>query len=205
MTTTKFQFATEEYKTAETRKKELRAHMKERRAQNENRDVKESLQIENLFRVFDEMQGAGTCLTVFVYLSYSSESPTDRLIETLIEGGYTVCCPRVEKDRLLAVEYGEDITLSDYGIREPVGEPFQGKIDVSITPFLAVDEKGNRLGYGGGYYDRFFTENPDVLRIAYGYDFQVVKEVPSEPWDKKMQYVVTDKRIVKIDSEQKKI
>ena len=205
MTTTKFRFVAEEYKTAETRKKELRAYMKERRAHNENRDVKELLQIENLFRVFKQMQGAGTHLTVLVYLSYSSESPTDRLIETLMEGGYTVCCPRVEKDRILAVEYGEDFTLSAYGIREPVGEPFRGKIDVSITPFLAVDEKGNRLGYGGGYYDRFFEENPDVLRIVYGYDFQVVKEVPSEPWDKKMQYIVTDKQVIKIDNKQKKI
>lgn len=198
MTTTKFQFAPEENKTAEARKKELRAYMKERRSQNENRDVKETLQIENLYQVLDEMVGVGMRSTVLVYLSYSSESPTDRLIESLIKNGHTVCCPRLEKDRLIAVEYGEDFTLSAYGIREPVGEPFSGKIDVSITPFLAVDEKGNRLGYGGGYYDRFFEENPDTVRIAYGYNFQILKDVPSEPWDRTMQYVVTDKRIVQI-------
>ena len=97
------------------------------------------------------------------------------------------------------VAYGEDFTISAWGIREPVGEPFEGKIDYAIVPFLAVDKQGNRLGYGGGYYDRYFERNPNTLRIAYGFDFQIQKEVPTEETDKKMNCIVTDKQVLFMD------
>ena len=73
---------------AKTRKKNLRAYAKERRAQVVNRDAKETLLIENALalikRLFPESTGAGTRVTVFCYLSFSSEAPTDGLIEELL-------------------------------------------------------------------------------------------------------------------------
>lgn len=64
---------------------------------------------------------------------------------------------------------------------------------------LAVDEKGNRLGYGGGYYDRYLRLHPSALRIAYGFDFQVVKSVPKEEHDERVDMIVTDKRVLTVD------
>ena len=93
-------------------------------------------------------------------------------------------------------EYGEDFTLSSLWIREPIGEVFDGEIHAVITPLLAVDERGNRLGYGGGYYDRFFKTHGQAKRIGYCFDFQIVKSVPNEEHDEKLQCIVTDKRIV---------
>jgi 5-formyltetrahydrofolate cyclo-ligase len=96
---------------------------------------------------------------------------------------------------MYAVEYGEDFSLSDYGIREPLGERFLENIDVAVVPFLAVDKQGNRLGYGGGYYDRYLKKST-AKRVAFGYDFQIVNEVPCEPWDEKMDAIVTDERVI---------
>lgn len=135
---------------------------------------------------------------VFCYLSYSSETPTDTLIEQLKARGAKLYAPRVEDGEMFAVELGDDFTLSPLGIREPVGEPFLGDMDVVITPCLAVDKQGNRLGYGGGYYDKFFARNTGAKRVAICYDFQLLPSVPCELHDVKVQYVVTDKRVIKI-------
>ena len=168
--------------------------MKTRRADNENRDLKETLLVENFLKAIDGIAGK----RFFVYLSYSSEAPTDLLIEKLIELGGIVYAPRVEGTEMVAVPYGEDFTLSNYGIREPVGQAFLGEVDYIITPLLAVDLSGNRLGYGGGFYDRYFKKHPNALRMAYCYDFQIVQQVYAEDWDEKINYIITDKRIIRV-------
>ena len=101
-----------------TRKKQLRAYAKERRATIVNRDIKTQLLTERALtaieRLFPNPTRAGTRLTVFCYLSFSSEAGTDELIERLQEAGYTVVCPRIENGKMYAVCYGEDFTISSY-------------------------------------------------------------------------------------------
>ena len=178
-------------------KKRLRAYMKGRRGENENRDVKERLLAEHVLQALrDKGIGTGAEKRIFVYLSYSSEAPTDKLIERLLEDGWTVYAPRVEGKTMAAVEYGEDFALSDLGIREPLGERYDGRMDVAIVPMLAVDEQGGRLGYGGGYYDRYLSAHTETWRLGYGFDFQIVRQVPTEEHDVRLDGVITDKRIV---------
>jgi len=182
----------------EERKKELRKQMRARRANNENRDVKERLLVENFFTVLKGFWGEGK-KKICCYLSYSSEASTDLLIENLIEAGYEVYCPRVSGEEMETVAYGEDFTISPLRIREPVGEAYQGEVDVIVTPFLAVDKQGNRLGYGGGYYDRYFQVHPMAKRVAYGFDFQIQPQVPTLGFDEKVDCIVTDKQIIYIE------
>jgi 5-formyltetrahydrofolate cyclo-ligase len=200
MTNGKLRFVERQETDVWQRKKDLRSYMKRRRSDNENRDVKETLLIDNVLRLLErdlsKTNGAGTRLNVMVYLSFSSEAGTDKLIETLREKGATLYAPRVEGKEITAVAIGEDYTLSALGIREPVGEKYDGEIDVVITPLLAVDTQGNRLGYGGGYYDRFFDKYPNARRVGYCYDFQVLKNVPHTDSDKRLQYIITDKRTI---------
>ncbi len=188
------------------RKKQLRVYMKERRANNENRDVKEGLLLENFLALyqalFGESIGAGTRRTFFVYLSFSSEAPTDKLIQALIEYGHIVCAPRVVNGEMQAVQIVEgetDFAYSPFGNVEPIGEEYAGAIDVAIIPLLAVDTNGNRLGYGGGYYDRFLQKHSQIQRVAYAFDFQILPVVPTTQEDEKVKYIVTDKRTVIIN------
>lgn len=182
------------------RKKALRLRMKERRSDNENRDVKESLLCDNLLKEIDGFEskkaGAGTRRTVFIYLSFSSEAPTDMAIEALKEKGLCVLCPRVEKGEMFAVEHGDDFTLSHMGIREPVGQVYENTPDYIVLPLLAADKAGNRLGYGKGYYDRYLAKHPTAKRIGYCFDFQIVREVPCGEKDEKLDVIVTDKQVI---------
>lgn len=197
MITSRLRFVEDVEKSLAERKKELRSYMRSRRSETTNRDVKEELLTERFFEVCrDERMGAGTRLTAFVYLSYSSEAPTDKLIRRLQEEGWKVFCPRVEGAEMVAVAYGEDFTLSERGIIEPCGEAHEGDIAIAIVPLLAVDKQGNRLGYGGGYYDRYLKKHPNTKRIGYCFDFQVLPSVPAESCDEKLDCIVTEKQTV---------
>lgn len=201
MTGTKLQFAAEgEPLSAGERKQRLRAYMKERRARNENRDMKERALIENFYKAISETDGAGMRRSFLIYLSFSSEAPTDGLIERLLSDGADVYCPRTENGIVTAVKFGEDFSLSSNGIREPIGQPFEGETDYVVLPLLAVDKHGNRLGYGGGCFDRYLATRKKAKRIAFCYDFQLVDELPTERFDESADIVVTNNRILYINN-----
>ena len=112
-----------------------------------------------------------------------------------------MCAPRIENGEMLAIELGEELTLSRCGIWEPAGGRHENNIDFAVIPFLAVDRQGNRLGYGKGYYDKFL-KNSKAKRVAYGYGFQVLNSVPHEEWDERMDIIVTDEEIIKVEQDQ---
>ncbi len=195
MYTKNFQIVEREQTSVKEEKKELRSFMKRRRAETENRDIKERALVENFLKFLSEKGfQIGKELTCFIYLSYSSEAPTLSLIDELKARGVRVLCPRVDGEYMQAVPFGKDFTLSDKGILEPTGEAFCGKIDIAVVPLLAVDKFGKRLGYGGGYYDRFLTAHKETLAVGYCYDFQIVESVPCEEHDIPLDGVVSDKR-----------
>lgn len=184
-----------EEKSLAQQKSELRAYMKKQRTLVDNKDVKEKLMIDNFFAALKQL-GKEDAKTFFVYMSYSSEARTDGLIEALLERGKVVYAPRVEGEEMVIALLEEDVALSSMGIREPIGQPYGGDVDVVVMPLLAVDDKGNRLGYGGGYYDKYLHRHPNSCTIGFAYDCQVVKKVPSEETDVQLCAVATDKRVI---------
>lgn len=194
MTAGKFKFVKAEDTPLTERKKVLRADMKKRRAEVCNRDVKARLAVEQFFAA-----GLGDKDKYFVYISFSSELSTELLIAELIKRKKQVFCPRVEKDGMVAVAYTQDCTLSDFGVREPVGEPYLGQMDVCVCPLIAVDEQGARLGFGGGYYDKFLARQKDAALVGWCFEMQVINAVPSEPHDIKMQYIATERGVRTIE------
>ena len=198
MITNKLRFVETQPQSLAERKRALRAYMKARRGENENRDIKENRLIENFLVVLADLLADKQGITGFIYLSRSSEAPTDKLIEICQNKGVEVYSPRVESGEMLAVRYGEDFTLSDLGIREPTGEPCLEALHFAIVPLLAVDGQGNRLGYGGGYYDEYLRKHAGTVRIGYCFDFQVLGEVPFAETDEPLDILVTDKRVLYI-------
>jgi 5-formyltetrahydrofolate cyclo-ligase len=93
----------------------------------------------------------------------------------------------------------DDLTLSKYGLYEPQEEqqrpiPPQ-EVDLAILPGVAFDLRGYRLGYGGGYFDRFLDSlRPDCPKIALAYDFQVVTQLPVEEHDTKVDIIITNSK-----------
>lgn len=139
--------------------------------------------------------------TVFLFLSMNFEIDTLPLFEAAVEDGKKVFVPKAADNRLAffsAARADGPWQKGSFGIREPVtGEPARHKDfpALIITPGLAFDRNGNRLGKGGGYYDRFFAgldaERGRYAAIGLCMDFQVVERVPTDEKDKKIDYILT--------------
>ena len=78
-----------------------------------------------------------------------------------------------------------------FGIPAPRGGE-DTACEVCVTPLLAVDERGVRLGYGGGYYDAYFARRPQTVRVGYCFEAQRTRLLPEEAWDKPLHAVVTE-------------
>jgi 5-formyltetrahydrofolate cyclo-ligase len=92
----------------------------------------------------------------------------------------------------------EGIAPGRHGLREPVGGTVIDPKDlgVVIVPGLAFDERGNRLGRGGGFYDRFLATTP-AFRIGVCFEVQLASSVPAGPLDVPMDAVVTERRVIR--------
>lgn len=111
-----------------------------------------------------------------------------------------VLVPRVEGDVMTAVPLTPETELvrSSFGILEPVGDPIDERteIDLVITPLLAFDDTGQRIGFGGGYYDKFFAVRPRSTRIGVGYEKQrLAQPIEAEDHDMPLDGVATERRM----------
>ncbi len=151
---------------------------------------KDKLIEENVLSAFGEEE------SFFVYLSFGSEVSTKGLIRALLARGKQVCVPRIEGGVMRSVPYAEPLEAGAYGILQPKGGE-ETACRVALTPLLAVDGEGYRLGYGGGYYDRYFSLHPDVLRVGLAYAGQAVEGLPREKTDMPLHAVVTEKGVMR--------
>ena len=141
--------------------------------------------------------------TVLLFYSFGSEIPTAVLTRRLLERGLRVVLPYVTgEDSMEAAEVRPEDPLerTDYGPKEPARRVAvdPAEVDMVVTPGLAFDPTGGRLGYGGGHYDRYLTRlQPHALRVGIGFAAQLVEEVPTEETDQRVDVVVTDEEVVR--------
>ena len=149
----------------------------------------------------DVLDGANPLM---VYVSKPLEVHTRALIVQLLAQGKTVVVPIIEKDtKTLRLSYIKDpavLSQSTFDVSEPVGHemPAQASdVKAVIIPMLAFDKRGNRLGYGAGYYDRFLTTHPHMTRIGIAFACQELMEISTDPTDAGMDLIVTDTGIIR--------
>ncbi len=174
-------------------KNELRRIMKARRAAAQDRLLRDEKILHNLLSL--EMFSAGK--RYFVYKSFGVEADTSQLVAELLRRGKEVYLPRTCGKEMVLVRYeGQAFVQGAYGIAEPVGAASNALPDVCVLPMLAGDADCRRLGYGGGYYDRFLAnQGKTALKIGICYDFQIVDKIPAEGHDVPADAIVTDARI----------
>ena len=131
---------------------------------------------------------------IYGYLPYNQEVRTDVMLAQALLEGKRVAVPRVEGDAM-RFYYITDITrvAKGYcGIPEPLGdEPLAVEADALVLmPGLAFDSQGGRMGYGGGFYDKFLQTEPGHPTLALCYGFQMVERVPREEHDKAVDAVL---------------
>lgn len=143
---------------------------------------------------------------VLVYVSTGSEADTTELIKRCFEDKKNVYVPKVYgKDmRFIGISSLVELEPGYYGIMEPVSdEPVweKGSMDtyndtLCIMPGLAFDREFNRIGYGGGFYDKFL-EKAQVYKMAVCYDCQIVECIDAQDTDIKPDMIVTDMEVIK--------
>jgi 5-formyltetrahydrofolate cyclo-ligase len=140
---------------------------------------------------------------VMFYSSIRSEVRTDFMIERAIKDGYKVFLPKtnIEIKELipLRVKNLKELERGAYNILEP--KLSAEKIDVDmleiiIVPGVAFDENCYRIGYGGGFYDRFLKKVKNAKKIGLAYELQIIPEIPKEKNDVKLDIIITEKRII---------
>ncbi len=153
------------------------------------------------------------------YVSYRSEADTRLLMKEALEAGRNVAVPKVVGSDMVFyrithmnqlvegykgilepdTERCEAITemnSADDGRMQSVTKPALPEHAILFVPGCAFDENGGRMGYGGGFYDRFMERYPDVLRVALAYEEQLVEEVPREAHDKAVDVIITEARVI---------
>jgi|SRR3989344_1493342 len=143
--------------------------------------------------------------TIFTYVSFGSEADTKHIVEKCIASGKKVAIPCADmKSKNLGIfEFTSYSSLrkSTYGILEPV--PAKSKkvpaseIDFVVVPGVAFDKKCNRIGYGLGFYDRFFSKHRKIPNAALAFELQVLGSVPAGKKDGKVHGIITEKRAIK--------
>lgn len=142
-----------------------------------------------------------------ITLSSCPEWDTYEIIKKALQENKKVCIPDTDEKtntmNFYLINSLEDVNLGNYNLYEPIDKSIEkychkSIIDLMIVPGIVFDEKGYRIGFGGGYFDRYlesFTNNT-VSLLA---EFQIIKQIPTNRFDISVNYIITEKAITKIN------
>ena len=166
-------------------KKELRRQIRDRkRAMTETEIVEKSEKLGALFAASPLYQSAKT---IYGYQTYNQEVRTIPMLEQALKDGKRVAAPKVIGDEMVFI-YMDDLSKVEKGyagIPEPVanGPAADDPHALVLMPGLAFDPQGHRIGYGGGFYDKFLASEPEHPTLALCYDFQMLPHLQTEAFD----------------------
>lgn len=137
---------------------------------------------------------------IFTYISFEGEVDTIKFIERALSDGKTICVPRVisKKEGMEAYKICSinDVEKGCYGILEPKKQCQlinPEDINLIIMPGVAFDKTNGRIGYGGGFYDRYLRKvSPKTKKIALAYSFQIFDSIPVDEFDEKVDFIITN-------------
>ena len=166
-------------------KKELRALIRQKkRAMTENQIDTASRRLGELFRAHPLYQNAKT---IYGYLPYNQEVRTTPMLMQAIRDGKRVAVPKVigEEMKFIYLDDLSQVALGYCNIPEPIaaGPEADDPTALVLMPGLAFDAQGHRIGYGGGFYDRFLAQEPNHPTLALCYDFQMQDHLETEEFD----------------------
>ena len=167
-------------------KKEMRAIIRaKKRAMTESQIVSASARLGELFRTCELYKNAKT---IYGYLPYNQEVRTVPMLEQAIRDGKAVAVPKCygEEMRFIYInDFTAEVAPGYANIPEPIadGPVADDKTALVLMPGLAFDPMGHRIGYGGGFYDRFLSAEPDHPTLALCYGFQMVEHLQTAAFD----------------------
>lgn len=143
--------------------------------------------------------------SIFIYLSFGSEIETKNIINKAIEDKKKVYIPKIYKEdksmKAIRLKSYNDLKENSMGILEPIDDSDyinKNDIDLILVPGVVFDFNGNRIGYGGGYYDRYLKDIKEIRnKLVLAYDFQIVDLIKPESHDVVFDYIITNTKFRK--------
>ena len=166
-------------------KQQLRKYIRDqKRAMTEEQICQKS---EELGRLFLASRAYQEAKTIYGYLPYNQEVRTVAVLQQALADGKRVAVPKCYGDQMRFI-YLTDLAQVEKGycgIPEPIadGPVAQDSTALVLMPGLAFTKDGQRMGYGGGFYDKFLAAEPSHPTLALCYDFQMVEQIPTEDYD----------------------
>ena len=166
-------------------KKEFRRQIRERKRAMTAQEIESKSQaLAELFFASEQYRQAKT---LYGYLPYNQEVRTVPMLQKALEDGKRVAVPKVygEEMRFIYMEDLSQVSLGYAGIPEPIadGPVAEDPEALVLMPGMAFDSQGHRIGYGGGFYDKFLASEPNHPTVALCYDFQVMDRLETEEFD----------------------
>ncbi|MGH6636868.1 MAG: 5-formyltetrahydrofolate cyclo-ligase [Gammaproteobacteria bacterium] len=181
-------------------KSTLRGKMKQRR-QALSADQRTLFSRRIAERVFKLLE-LGRAAVVFVYLSHKDEVATHSIVDRLWAEGKIVLVPRIiDSTRMAACSFPgwDKLIKGPLGILYPSdSKEHFAPVDVALTPGLAFSTTGARLGFGAGYYDRWFSTYGAHVKIGLSFESQLLLALPTDQTDVPMDLIVTEKRCIRV-------
>lgn len=175
-------------------KKKLRQSLLDIRRDTPNKTVKSKVIKKKIL----PLQAIISAKTILLYYPIKDEVDISGLFQILQEQGKVIFLPKVKNLKIAKFSTGTPLMKKVEGIYEPdisVNENPE-EVDVAIIPGLGFDSKGNRIGHGGGWYDRILQEIKISYIIGVCFDSQIIPNVPTEIHDKSVDMVITEKQII---------
>lgn len=191
-----------EKETKKEEKKALRKEIKALRAAHTDEEIHAmSLKVRDQVLTLPEYRDAEV---IYAYVDCKHEVETSDIIRAAWADGKRVAVPKVQGENMkffYITSLEEDLEEGYYGIREPyekhpADEAEDERKGLMLMPGVAFDEARHRIGYGGGFYDRFLEAHPGLSRAALAFEFQIKEQVPYEVFDICPEKIVTEKRII---------
>ena len=171
----------------------IRKYAKEHRKSLNGKELSHLIH-QNLFK----LQEFKSAENIFCYYSIGNEVNTTELF--VLDKNWYI--PKIKEKELLVCPYcSKNLEINKYKIPEPTTNPVNKDcLDIVILPALAADKSGYRIGYGGGYYDRFLTQlNKNVIKVVFLYSDLFYNSLPHDNWDIRSDFIITDKEVYKIN------
>jgi 5-formyltetrahydrofolate cyclo-ligase len=157
---------------------------------------------DEISKLLESLELFQNATNILAYFSHHKEVDTLSLLRKWMHEK-SFFLPRLTSESsflALPISSFDELEMNRYGIPEPPipsGEEERASLDLIIVPGVAFDRRGNRIGMGKGYYDRFLAGQKKVPKVALAYSEQVLDSVPKEPYDESIDMIITENEIIR--------
>ena len=176
-------------------KSEIRKKIFYLRKKNFSKNIK--IDFKKLFNILKKEKNFGKIIGG--YYPYNYEIDILKILNDFEKKNYSITLPKISKNSKMDFfnwQINDPLEINKYGIPEPISQKIRYP-NILLIPLIAFDENLNRVGYGGGFYDRYINrirKNKRILKIGVAYSFQKVKKIITNKYDIKLDYIITEKK-----------